>query len=447
MKSNTFLSVAILLAALMAGCGTPDTQSPPSGASSPAPSVRTPIATAARTASAPTSASAPTNDVLALTWWTPEFISPRAAQPAGPLMTTYLADFAAATEGAIRVTPVLKARYGKGGVLDFLRAAQPVAPGILPDLVTLDVTELEQAAALGLLHPLDELLDAGAIADLYPFAWQAGRFEGQLLAVQYVANLEHLGYIRSRVETPPGTWAEFLTGNAPYLFPAGSPQPLSAASPPEDVQPGVIAQYLAAGGTVDSQTRQLVLQEEPLLRLLSFYSQARQAGLIPGHAVDTTSLDDIWADYVQGQVPMAAVSAQRFLIEREGLPNVGFAAAPGFAGPVAPVASGWSLAIVTPDPVRQQAAAQFIAWLLSPDRAGSWAQATLWLPTSPAALATWGANPYYQFLDQQLASAVSHPIGPDYAQTASRMQKAVIAVLKGTATPEEAAQIALSASK
>ncbi|PKO21215.1 MAG: hypothetical protein CVU38_15900 [Chloroflexi bacterium HGW-Chloroflexi-1] len=447
MKSNTFLSVAMLLLALMAGCSTPGAQPPASASLSPAPSPGTPAAPAAKTAIAPTSAITPTSNVLTLTWWTPEFISPRAPQPGGPLMATYLVDFEAANEGTVRVNAVLKARYGKGGVLDFLRTAQPVAPGILPDIITLDVTELEQAAALGLLHPLDELLDAEAVAGLYPFARQAGRFDKQLLAVQYIANLEHLGYIRSRVETPPLTWAEFLAGKTPYLFPAGSPQPLSAASPPEDLQPGVIGQYLAAGGTMDPETRQLMLQEEPLLRVLSFYSQARKAGLIPEHAVDMTSLDDTWADYVQGLLPMAAVSAQRFLIEREGLPNIEFAATPGFAGPVTPVTSGWGLAIVTTDPVRQQAAASLIAWLLSPDRAGSWAQATGWLPTSPAAWATWGANPYYEFLDQQLASAVSHPSGPDYAQTAARMQRAVIAVLKGAASPEEAAQTALSASK
>jgi hypothetical protein len=64
------------------------------------------------------------------------------------------------------------------------------------------------------------------------------------------------------------------------------------------------------------------------------------------------------------------------------------------------------------------------------------------LPTSPAALATWDATPYREFLDGQLASAIAPPAGPDNAVTAARLQKAVIAVLKGANTPADAVQMA-----
>ena len=78
----------------------------------------------------------------------------------------------------------------------------------------------------------------------------------------------------------------------------------------------------------------------------------------------------------------------------------------GGRGPVTPIAGGWALAITATDPARQQAAADLIAWLLKPENAGSWSLAGGWLPTSPAALRTWGANPYYEFLDARLASAI-----------------------------------------
>ena len=112
---------------------------------------------------------------------------------------------------------------------------------------------------------------------------------------------------------------------------------------------------------------------------------------------------------------------------------------------MSPIADGWALAITTPDPVRQKAAAELIAWLMAPERAGPWAQAAGWLPTSPAALATWGAAPYHAFLDGQLASAIAAPAGPDNAATAARLQKAVTAVLKGASTPADAVQMALGA--
>ena len=108
------------------------------------------------------------------------------------------------------------------------------------------------------------------------------------------------------------------------------------------------------------------------------------------------------------------------------------------------MADGWALAIVTTDPARQRLAAELIAWLLTPANAAEWAQAAVWLPTSPEALKTWGTDSYYTFLDGQLANALNHPAGADYAQAAARIQKAVISVIKGETTPEQAVEAALA---
>ena len=195
--------------------------------------------------------------------------------------------------------------------------------------------------------------------------------------------------------------------------------------------------------TVDPKTHRLVLQEQPLLRLLNFYRDAREAGLFPKDVLDFSNLDETWSRYAQGDAAVADISARRYLANRDALPNTAHAPAPGWSNPVAPIADGWALAITTPDPVRQKAAAELIAWLMAPERAGPWAQAAGWLPTSPAALATWGAAPYHAFLDGQLASAIAAPAGPDNAATAARLQKAVTAVLKGASTPADAVQMAL----
>jgi ABC-type glycerol-3-phosphate transport system substrate-binding protein len=431
---------AILLVAMTACSSRPGSSAvAPTGQPSP-----TPVAQLAIT---PTAVITPTVDGFNLTWWTPEFLSPSASQPSGPLLEEYLAGFQAAHDGKVRVTPVVKAKYGKGGLLDYLRTSQPVAPSLLPDIVTLDVAELEQAASLGLLRPLDGLLDQETVASLYPFARSAGQFDGQSLGIQYVADLEQVAYDRTRVNRPPLTWAGLISDKIPYLFPAGSPTPLSTTNATEVVRLNFVSQYLSAGGKLDPATRQLVLEPEPLLRVLSFYDEAQQAGLLPVNIGEISSLDDTWTIYAQGTVPMADVSARRFLAEQQSLPNAGITTLPGWSGPAVPVANGWALAIVTPDPERQKVAAEFIAWLLATERAGRWAQAAGWLPTSPAALATWGTAPVNEFLGQQLASAVSKPIGPEYTQTAARIQKAVQAVLKGENTPADATQAVLAPQK
>ncbi len=392
-------------------------------------------------------ATATADGPLTLTWWTPEFLSPKAAQPAGPLLAKQLSEFEAANGGKVRVSAAPKARYGKGGLLDFLLSARPVAPGILPDLVALDVSELEQAAAAGLLQPLDGLLDESVTGDLYPFATASGRFDDHLLAVQFAANLEHLAYRPDQVKRPPDAWDDVLSLKMPYLFPIGSPQPGASGGTSGGLQPAVLGQYLSAGGTYDPAARQLAVEAEPLTRLLTFYETAAKTGVVPPNALDLIDQDAIWAVYGAGQVPMADVSARHYLTDPGGLKSSGFAPAPGWSGPVRPVAGGWALGITTTDPERQRAAAALIAWLMKPENAGSWAMAAGRLPTSPAALKTWGAIPYYAFLDQQLADAVSVPIGPGSAQAAAQVQKAVEAVLKGKSTPAEAVEAAVNPPK
>jgi ABC-type glycerol-3-phosphate transport system substrate-binding protein len=441
-KIELFVILVILLAA-SAGCRSADVPTPaptaPSKATATA-SPQAPSGSPAVTATVPP-------QVIKLTWWTPEFLSPRAPAPGGPLMQRFIEEFERENGERVLISPVVKARYGKGGLLDSLRSARPVAPGALPDIVALDAGELEHAVNLGLAQPLDELLESELLSTLYPFSLESGRFGGQILSVQFAADIEHLGYLRNRVGAIPSTWAELLQGNKQYLFPAGSPQPSAISGAQEDIQNSFISQYLSAGGTIDGATHQLVLEHQPLLRVLTFYSEGRAADLIPVNASTIGNVDDTWSAFVQGSVPMANVSARRLLVEYQGLRNIGFAPAPGWSAPAPAVTSGWVFAIVTPNPARQRAAAAFLAWLLAPERNGVWSAASAWLPVSSEAFAAWDRDPYIEFLDQQLATATAHPGGADYTQTAARIHRAVLAVLDEGSGPAEATRAAMLASK
>lgn len=429
----------VMLASLAAGCGAPAPESPaPTRQVVPTATPLPPVQ--------PTPATTPTDAALELVWWAPEFISPKAAPPSGPLLEQYLAEFEAAAEGRVRVTPVLKARYGKGGLLDSLRTAQPVAPSILPDIVSLDLDELQQAVSLGLLRPLNAV-DDRISGDLYPSVRAASQFDAGLMAVPVALDLQHVVYDKRVLSRVPETWVGLLSDRISYIFPAAAPQLPSAPSPVASLQRSILSGYLSAGGLLDPETRQLTLQEQPLLRLLTFYADATAAGLLPAQAGEIANLDDIWGAYTQGAAQLANASARRYLAERGSLSDIGFAALPGWSGPAGPVLNGWALAIVTQDPVRQAAAVDFLEWLLAPERVGKWTQAAGWLPASPEALSVWGDDPYYDFLDDQLRSAVAPPVGPDSIQAAQRLQQAVLDVLKGGSRPEDAARSAISPAR
>ena len=124
--------------------------------------------------------------------------------------------------------------------------------------------------------------------------------------------------------------------------------------------------------------------------------------------------------------------------------QAGYSAAPGLAGPATPIAAGWALAIVARDPARQAAAAELIAWLLRPEHAGAWAKAGGWLPTSDGALESIGIGEQGAFLDGQLAAARALPVGSDYAQTAARINAAILAVVSGESDAASATEAAIN---
>jgi ABC-type glycerol-3-phosphate transport system substrate-binding protein len=450
--SQLVLSCCLILAllSLFAGCSAPATLPPATPSAQPLrPAASPPAATPDPTRLGPQAVpltGTVSSGALVLTWWTPEIISPKAGQADGGLMAEYLRDFEASQDHKVRIEPVLKAKYGKGGLLDYLRTAQPVAPTLMPDIVSIDTAELEQAASLGLLQPLDRLLDVRLIAGLYPFARDVGVFDGRQLAVQFVADLDHTVYDRAQIIVPPSNWNTLLANKTRYAFPAGNPQPVSGASLSDDVQPLLISQYLSAGGTTKAGTRQLVLQEEPLLRVLTFYSEGQTAGVLNPRALEMASADDAVGAYARGDADMTQVSARQYLASQDSLPNAGYAPTPGWDKPAQPVARGWALAITTTDPARQKAAADFLTWLLAPEHAGAWAHASGWLPVAPEGWTAWDASAYHDFLNQQLSIAVAHPGGADYAQMAGELRKAITAVLKDRTPPAQAVQTALSAT-
>jgi len=429
------LTVAIGLGGLMAMACIRRSSTPiPSAPAPTSPEGVPAVATATVAQPSPTAAPIPSAGIT-LTWWTPEFFSPAANGSSGEVLAEQIAAFVT-TYPDISVRPLLKAPHGKGGILDFLRTASAAAPSILPDLVTIDTGELPAAVQLGLLQPLDELLSPELRNDLFPFAVNVGRFDKQWYAVQFEADVQHLVYRTTRIRRPPSTWEELLASRATYIFPAAGREGV--------VNDASLIQYLGAGGTFDQKTHQLLLEEEPLREMLTFYQQGWQWGVIPPQVLTFDSVDACWSAYLSAEATMANVSASRYLAERESLKDSGFAPLPTWDGRVATISRGWALAIVTKDPGRQAAAAKFIEWLLAPEHSAAWTRAAGRLPTRRAALNAWGTeDDYYTFLRWQLEAAFYRPSGPDYMETAQRLQQAVRDVLTGAATPEEAVKRAL----
>jgi len=374
---------------------------------------------------------------ITLTWWTVESFLPGAGSSGGTVLADQVASFVDASASVASVHAVQKAAHGKGGVLDLMRAAQTVAPSILPDLVSLDALEMESAVRLGLLKPLDKLIPAELRNDLYPFAQMAGQVEETWYGIPYQADIQHLVYWADRLDMPPVTWQDVLNSHRVYLFPAGGRKGIASDA--------TLIHYLSAGGEMATDGRGVVLSEGPLRAVLTFYASGRQAGVIPPTALDLRTTEATWPTFTARRADMVHVQASQYLAERTQMERVEHAAIPGADGRSVTIAKTWVLGIVTNDPARQAAAANLITWLLQPENSATWSQAAGYLPTRAAAMAVWDSEgAYASFLRTQLRVAVPYPSGPTYAATAKALQVGVNLVLRGAASPEEAAKRALS---
>jgi len=415
-----FLAVAALL---VSGCDlvTP-TAVPVAWPDTPSPSAPTAV---------PTPTTPPGPSVITLTWWTTEAFSPTQAITSGQILARQVVTFEAAHPD-VRLQFVLKKPYGKGGILDFLLTTGAVVPDLLPDLALLDVDELNIAVQAGLVQPLDPLLPADLVADLYPFARQACTFDGRLYGLSLWADLDHLVYNTGKMTLPPNSWPGVLSGQGPYLFPAGGQAGL--------VNDAFLIQYLAVRGQADGP----FLEENSLAAVLQFYRDGLTRGILPANLTGYHTLADCWRDYLAGQAPLTQVSAHLYLADRSRLQSSAVAPIPAISGPAAAIGRGWVAILVTSDPARQPLAAAFLMQLMAPETNAAWNRAAHSLPTRQAALALWdAADSYTPFVQQLLQTAQPRPLLANYTQVAAALQQAVEAVLSGAATPEEAAAQAI----
>ena len=432
-RARWSIIVAIMLwgplALLLSGCDLPSPVPPP------VTGVPTDTPTLPRPTPVPTQGTPPPPLVITLTIWTTDAFSPTQVITSGQLVMQQVTAFEE-SHPDVRLQFIRKKPYGKGGILDYLLTTGAVVPELLPDLVTIDGDELGTAVQMGLVQPLDALLPPDLIADLYPFAREAGTLDGRLYGLLFQADLDHGVHDTRKLSSPPASWSDILSASLPYLLPAGGQAGL--------VHDSFLVQYLAVSRWSGDRSEGPFLDQESLAEVLRFHRDGVTAGVFPPKILEYHSNDQTWRDFLAGQGALAEVSAYRYRAERNRAPDSAPAAIPSRDGPAAPIGHGWAWALVTSDPTRQSLAVDWMVQWMDPELHAAWNGATGYLPTRQSALTMPEEMEEYQsFIHQQLLTAQPRPRLPNYARLAAALQKAVEAVITGTMTPEEAAAQAI----
>jgi ABC-type glycerol-3-phosphate transport system substrate-binding protein len=329
---------------------------------------------------------------------------------------------------------------GTGGILNYLRSGQGVAPSVMPDLIALPTSLLSEPVVQDLLVPLDNLLELDGIAGLYPAPAADVRRSDNLFGFPFATSgLTHLVYDPAVVtETIPLTWSQFISDtNHTMVLPADSREGAMLG----------MQFYLAEGGTLKNEAGQTDLQVEPLTRALEVIS-LNKANLLQSHQMKT--LDEAWQYFQLGLSEFVWTRADYFLGQQEAgiiIPgqNMGYLPVPGVNGPLVPLTNSWAWSISTPDVARQALAADLIQWLVEPTNLAAWSNRARILPASREANAILAdQDNYYLFVGREMERAEGMPISQS-SRALDVIGEAVYSVLTTDTPPAVLAEAAVAA--
>jgi multiple sugar transport system substrate-binding protein len=420
---------------LAAGCQASLSQLLPFASSTPTPeNTLTPTITPQKTpnTAADTITTIPESSIITLTLWIPEkFTSPDGA------FSQQVASFEA-DHADIVVELFPKRMSGQASTVNFLKSTQPVAPSVLPDIVILSTDELPMAWRGKLIQPLDGLLDRTIVQDLLPIAQQLVTIDENMVAVSFEFGLEHAVYNTGKVFTTPVTWASVVSQTTNYQFPADGQNGL--------LNDSLLIQYLSTGAVLVSDEGKPVIDEPALRNLLTYYQTLVTGDITDPRIVDSAYAKKLWDDYLAGLINITHVSSYRYLSDRRLLASTAVSPIPAQAGNTTTIGRGWAFALVTSDPIRQNAALKFIESFMQTEENAAWAVHSAAIPTRQSAFdQVAGDDPYWQFLRSYLETAQPPPSFAGYDQLSRILFVAIKQVISGEATPDEAIDTAIQA--
>lgn len=410
--------IALCVTALSAACQPLTGHSPTAGSTDA--SIFTPSST-------DTVLPTPSAGVSSLVIWLPPTFRPDSNSPAGNLLQQRMEAFKTQHYG-VDIMVRIKAATGAGGLRDSLTAAAAAAPGALPDVVALDQSNLRAAAIKSLIHPLNSLLPSDTWSVYYPFARQMVVVDGQYFGLPFTAD----AMVMANTLIPasdPLRWEDAHAWANPLVLPLGDSRALF-----------LFYGYYAAGGAQMLSVADAVIDPEPLAQELDWLYIMQEHEVLSGRSLQIDTFDASFlaiSNFGESAATMYSIASGA------GDFYLGFLPTPH--GETFSLATGWSWAVATPDPLRQTMAAELMAWLSDPEFLAEWTEAQGVLPPSTGVLELWPIGLRTSLAEGVLEGAPAFPNDEITAFAGPILAKAARKVLLEGILPMDAANEAAKA--
>lgn len=347
--------------------------------------------------------------------WLPAQFNLTAENPAAEMLAERLAEFESQNSD-LKIEVRIKTAETEGDILNALSITSAAAPSALPDLVLLSRSDLEMAALLGLLHPIDGLSTSLDDPNWYSYAQQLAQIQNTGYGLPFLGDALVLIYYPELGQLV--TWEDVLASEGDLVFRAGNPQALVGLS-----------LYTSAGGEVLDAEGLPMLDQEVLTRVLTLVEEGVSTEIMPASLANITNDAQALQIYRTGTANKAIVwylnyrpSEDGTVIPLPGLDEMSFS-----------YATGWVWALAGANPENQQLAVELAEFLVAEDFLAELTRATGYLPTRPSIVEEGNRT-----MTAILESAHPVPSNDVLAVLGPLMQEALTRVLNGE-QPEDVA--------
>lgn len=359
--------------------------------------------------------------------WVPPGFDPAAETTAGNLFLSRLDEFKERrpqTEIQVRVKPTT----GDFSILESLHVTDLAAPLIMPDLIALPRSLVEQAFRDGLILPLDGYTDSIVENDWYDYALDLALVDGEIAGIPFAGDLMVLAYKDDTGEVPPPDWDSVISSQTTMAFPASDPRGLVT-----------LAQYQSISGELPGTNPEALIKEESLLQVFTYYQEAQAANVMPYWLTQFETDQQAWGSYQDRQSTMAITWSSFFLTGESA--NTSLAAMPTKEAKPFSYADGWVWCVIPSNLETEQEAVELVEFLTESSYLDIWGAEAGYFPVRPSGLQSWSETPYYTTMQQLLPAAVLMPGNELLDDFGPEIRDAVISVLKDQVEPADALAI------
>lgn len=359
--------------------------------------------------------------------WIPPQFDPDDGSTSGNLFRSRLDEFVARRPQAdlqVRIRQL----SGEYGLMESLQLTESAAPILMPDLIALPRSLMEQAFAAGLVVPLDSYSESLNGDDWFDYAADLARIDGQVTGIPFAGDMLVLAYKNDAGETAPPDWNTVLNVGKAMSFPASDPRALVT-----------LALYQSLDGDLRDESGLPTLESAPMLDILSYYQAAQAANVMPYWLTQFETDQQAWDSYQTRQSTLAVTWTS--LVLGSESPNTSLAAMPTKDGTGFSYADGWVWCVVASDLETEAYAVELAEFLTDPSYLSDWSLESGYLPVRLSDLESWSDTSFYSTLGQLLPFAQPLPELELQNNLGPEIRDAVVNVLKDQVEPADALDV------